>query len=984
MESKKKRHGHGPDSPQELAPDLPAAAAFIAALTGDVDGWNVPICFRTFTDDKAKKAAAGAGWRDPLERKLYGTLRELAGELEKRNRQGAGVYLVVNGGDGPAHTDREITEVRALFVDDDSEAIADPAGLEPPPSIVVRTKQGCHVYWLPASPMPVAEFREAQRRLIHVLRTDPAIKNESRIMRVPGFWHLKDPASPMMIRAELLEPTRKYDALEVLAHYPAPPPPTLVAATRLIRGDNRDEANFFKWCAAKGIADGDRNRNLTAILTEGRARVDRGAISNDAVLRAMQDYRERSGIGRTAAQVRDLWAGAWRAGGYTANLPTSMAGDGATLRIGGREVGGGQPERSRAMPNASGGGEDGSETAGAPVAAPEARASIDLTQPADYHAVVCDFVAALHGLNGRSPHIFQRGRDLVRLVHAANGEGHANEVVVLAEGFKPASLKAHIDQRVRAWKVVEEGGETKRKPFPVTKDLAEQLLAQEAWPFPHLRAVMHSPVFAPGGALAAREGFNPDAAVYLDLGGFQVPEVPEAPGPEDLARARALILDELLGDFPFKDEASRAHAVALGLLPFVRPMINGPTPLHLVSAPVYGSGKTKLAKVLSLISTGRHPQVVTAASNDDEWRKRITSSLEKSPTYTVLDNVKKLDTEHLAAVLTADHWEDRVLGSSRNVRLPNLTAWVATGNNPSLSTELARRVAWISLDPETEKPWERQGFRHADLEAWAQENRHALAWAFLVLVRAWLAAGRPPGRESIGSFESWARTIGGVLEVAGVPGFLANRHDLFAEADSESEEWGMFVDEWWSRFGDRPVKTSDLYEVAVREELLVGVLGPGDAQKQKTSLGYALKKHKDRVFQGRKILRAEEDKRSHVARFRLAIPAKSPQICGDFAGTLEKVPAASTQDGEQDTGEVRGLAGTFENLNARAQAHTHTHAHTYGVDPKSPQVPAEDATPAPGAGYDLRGLASKVPAKSPQKSPHLVDDDDLEVQEFLP
>jgi len=49
--------------------------------------------------------------------------------------------------------------------------------------------------------------------------------------------------------------------------------------------------------------------------------------------------------------------------------------------------------------------------------------------------------------------------------------------------------------------------------------------------------------------------------------------------------ALALILDELLVDFPFVSKADMAHALALMLLGFVRDLIDGPTPLSWIGAP---------------------------------------------------------------------------------------------------------------------------------------------------------------------------------------------------------------------------------------------------------------------------------------------------------------------------------------------------------------------------------------------------------------
>ena len=89
---------------------------------------------------------------------------------------------------------------------------------------------------------------------------------------------------------------------------------------------------------------------------------------------------------------------------------------------------------------------------------------------------------------------------------------------------------------------------------------------------------------------------------------------------------------------------------------------------------------------MPVIGTG--PAVMTEGSTEDEWRKRITSKLMQAPTFILIDNVRSsLDSSALSAALTANEWEDRVLGVSRNIILPNQCVWIATANNPALSVE---------------------------------------------------------------------------------------------------------------------------------------------------------------------------------------------------------------------------------------------------------------------------------------------------------
>ena len=196
----------------------------------------------------------------------------------------------------------------------------------------------------------------------------------------------------------------------------------------------------------------------------------------------------------------------------------------------------------------------------------------------------------------------------------------------------------------------------------------------------------------------------------------------------------------MLGEFPFTGEAERAHALALLLLPFVRPMIAGPTPLHLIEKPAPGTGATLMVDAISVVTTGVGASVMVEGRDEDEWRKRLTAKLRTIPTMLLIDNLRRrLDSSSIAAALTAPYWEDRILGKSEMTRFPIRCTWVATGNNPQFSNEVARRLVRIRLDPHVDQPWMREGFRHPELLSWVRENRARLVAACLTLGRAWIA-----------------------------------------------------------------------------------------------------------------------------------------------------------------------------------------------------------------------------------------------------
>ena len=136
------------------------------------------------------------------------------------------------------------------------------------------------------------------------------------------------------------------------------------------------------------------------------------------------------------------------------------------------------------------------------------------------------------------------------------------------------------------------------------------------------------------------------------------------------------------------------------------------------------------------------------------------------------------------------------------LHLRNNALWLMTGNNPRLSDEMSRRCIRLRIDPRIDMPWLRGGFKHPLIAEWAQENRSALVHAALILVQAWVAAGKPLHAKRLGSFEKWSGVMGGVLEVAGIPGFLGNLNELYEAADSDGQMWREFTGAWWEAYHD--------------------------------------------------------------------------------------------------------------------------------------------------------------------------------------
>jgi len=461
--------------------------------------------------------------------------------------------------------------------------------------------------------------------------------------------------------------------------------------------------------------------------------------------------------------------------------------------------------------------------------------------------------------NPTCPPLYVRGGVLVKVVND-DDTGYGVQAV------KSGALRGILSD-VAFWYTInsDNGKQSIVNVFP-PEAVVKDILERGEWPgFPALDCVVNTPVFGRDGTLHTEHGYNEQTRLF-HASAVTVGDI--APTPENITHARNLLLGELLCDFPFKDESSRAHALAYLLLPFVRQMINGPTPLHLINSPTPGTGKGKLINACAFPALGYDVPTMTEAQTDDEWRKRLTTVLMNGRSHVVIDNVNNgLNSGDLASALTQPIWSDRMLGGNQEINIKIKTAWAASGNNVPVSEELARRCALIQLDANVEKPWERTDFRHADLMSWARSNRNELVTAALTLINAWLCSGKPAFTGKVkGSYEAWTNVMGGILRTVQIPGFLENESTMFEAAVSKTQVLADFVKEWFKIHNGTSVSAHDLFKLASHADsaeeqaqggysgLLDEILGSGNQRSRQTKLGKILTENKDKVIAGYKIV----------------------------------------------------------------------------------------------------------------------------------
>lgn len=93
--------------------------------------------------------------------------------------------------------------------------------------------------------------------------------------------------------------------------------------------------------------------------------------------------------------------------------------------------------------------------------------------------------------------------------------------------------------------------------------------------------------------------------------------------------------------------------------------------------------------------------------------------------------------------------------------------------------------------------------------------------------------------------------MGGILDFAGVPGFLANIGER-DEVNTVEAEWRALVNLWWMSHQDGEIPFAPIFEIACEAGLLGGVMGDNE-RAMKHRLSNALGKKDGQVYAGKKI-----------------------------------------------------------------------------------------------------------------------------------
>jgi hypothetical protein len=481
--------------------------------------------------------------------------------------------------------------------------------------------------------------------------------------------------------------------------------------------------------------------------------------------------------------------------------------------------------------------------------------------------------------------------------------------------------------------------------------------------FAPLERISHAPFVRPDGSICTTPGYDePTRTILVPDAALEGLEVPERPTEDEVASAVKLIMTEWLGDFPFDADADRANVLALVVTPAIRGLVPK-VPMAVVDGLQMGVGKNLLADMLMTVYTGDAARPMNWVDEHEELRKQITSAFRTGQEFFIFDEAHTIRGAALAQALTAETWQDRILGVSNMAEFPNRVTWVALGNNVQVQGDITRRVYRIALRPTYSNPQDRpaSSFYHPgvsglDLGSWTRKHRRDLMTAILTVVRAWFAAGQPAPRKgvSFGSFEAWERIVGGIVETAGLPGFLANLKVWRSESDFDTQYWIGHLGWLWDQFGNRPFKTAEVKAKALADPAAFMAPPKLDDPTEKTygkALGEAYSRLRGRRYDGYYLDRLG-NVHGHVS-----------QWCVFREGGAEGDDTVTVPDPDPADGGTGGdLVGPLnqnvrENMSSSTdgRAHAHTHARA-----------REEETCVPARGGEL------VPS-GPPTSPREVD-----------
>jgi hypothetical protein len=319
-------------------------------------------------------------------------------------------------------------------------------------------------------------------------------------------------------------------------------------------------------------------------------------------------------------------------------------------------------------------------------------------------------------------------------------------------------IERHVDY-------VDTGGRSVHLAGPFVK----HFLVREDAALPVVSAVATLPIVLPNGEVLSGRGLDRDRAIV-----FRVPDelLKIMPKREDcvgaaVAEAMRFLADDWLCDVATADYGGKAVLIAM-LATIIERHALPERPAFNITAGQRGGGKTTTVNMIAMAALGQRAPAAAWSPSDEERRKGMLAYLGQGVPLLVWDNIPRGETISCPSIekaLTAETYQDRVLGISEFKIVSASTIMAFTGNNITAYGDLASRTLNVRLEVERPDPENRE-FEHADPLAWTAANRGKILQSIytILLGNPRLTAKEPAAAET--RFKTWWHLVGSAIENA--------------------------------------------------------------------------------------------------------------------------------------------------------------------------------------------------------------------------
>lgn len=461
------------------------------------------------------------------------------------------------------------------------------------------------------------------------------------------------------------------------------------------------------------------------------------------------------------------------------------------------------------------------------------------------------------------PHVYTQGSGLVRTSEAhSDGAIQRNADALMLIPATSGWARVKFGELCDFLKYVARQDEW--VPVSPSAEHINTLLDRGGWSILRpLDAIARAPFLREDGSICDVPGYDP-ASRTLYVPSIAFPPIPESPSRAD-ALASLARLREPFNEFPWKEEASESAFISHILAEASRLAMERCT-MYFYDAPMAGTGKSTLQEMAARIVHGTEPALRPWVADEDELRKSLYACLMAGDRSIWFDNVpdgNKVRSSVLEAFLTSAVWKDRKLGESVTTGIANKTVLVASGNNLTPVSALARRSLVIRLDANTEHLRERV-FKIENPRRYVMENRATLLVDALTIIKAYLrTAGTVKMPVTLPSFERWSRLARDPLIWLGMADPVITQLN---ETDDENQNIGPIFEKLVTNFGDRTFTAGDMTRIVgslsdEKNELSDSLMQMGCSEPNNpVKVGYWLRASKDKIGGGYKLVHDKHTK----------------------------------------------------------------------------------------------------------------------------